>query len=239
MAQLFQLSYSPWSEKARWALDHHRVRYRKVDHVPMLGELRLRLAAGKLGGPVSVPLLVDGDVVLADSLAIARYAERAGGGAPLFPPGRETEVVGWSDASEALAAGGRGLGIARTRSDPEAQREALPRGMPRFLAPTAGLAAAFLARKYGASDDEVEAVARMREVLVEVRAALDGGAYLLGDFSYADVAIAACLQVVTPVDGAYLRIGPATRRVWTTAALARDFSDLLAWRDAIYARHRR
>jgi glutathione S-transferase len=59
---------------------------------------------------------------------------------------------------------------------------------------------------------------------------------LLSAFSFADVAIAATLQVLRPHSGADL--GPATREAWTNEPLARDFSDLLAWRDAVYAKHR-
>ena len=239
MARLFQLSYSPWSEKARWALEHHRVAYDSIDHVPMLGEPRLWLAVGKLGGRVSVPLFVDRDVVLRDSLDIARHADRVGSGTPLLPAGSEGDVASWAAASDALGAAGRVLVIARTLSNRDAQREALPRGMPGFLAPAAAMGAAFIGRKYGVADDEVAAVAKMRAVLDDVRAALGGRDYLLDRFTFADVAIAACMQVVSPVADAHLRLGPATRRIWTSEALTHDFGDLLAWRDAIYERHRR
>ena len=83
--QLFGMSFSPYSEKARWALDHHRVPFRWREHVPMAGELALRLRAGSLGKKASVPLAVDGDVVLRDSAAIARHAEKIGKGASLAP----------------------------------------------------------------------------------------------------------------------------------------------------------
>src|SRR5262245_44456729 len=34
--------YSPWTERARWALDHHGIAYRFEEHVPVVGELALR-----------------------------------------------------------------------------------------------------------------------------------------------------------------------------------------------------
>lgn len=37
---------------------------------------------------------------------------------------------------------------------------------------------------------------------------------------------------------ASIRLGPATRAVWTQPALAAEFADLLAWRDGLYAAHR-
>lgn len=60
MARLYAESFAPWCEKARWALDHHRVPYDYTEHLPMIGELRLRSAARKWSGRVTVPLLVDG-----------------------------------------------------------------------------------------------------------------------------------------------------------------------------------
>src|SRR5580693_10652149 len=72
--QLYGMRFSPYSEKARWALDHHRVSFQWHEHVPMAGELALRMRAGSLGKKASVPLAVDGDVVLRDSVAIARHA---------------------------------------------------------------------------------------------------------------------------------------------------------------------
>ena len=34
--RLVFLSISPWSERARWALDHHGIDYELVAHVPLL-----------------------------------------------------------------------------------------------------------------------------------------------------------------------------------------------------------
>jgi glutathione S-transferase len=33
-------------------------------------------------------------------------------------------------------------------------------------------------------------------------------------------------------------VGPRTREAWTQPELAREFADVLAWRDAVYAKHR-
>ncbi len=37
--RLIGLHYSPWTEKARWALDRQRVPYAFEEHLPMLGEM--------------------------------------------------------------------------------------------------------------------------------------------------------------------------------------------------------
>ena len=73
MRRLYAESFAPWCDKARWALDHHRVAYDYVQHVPLMGELPLRLAARRPLGRVTVPLLVDDGQVLMDSFEIARH----------------------------------------------------------------------------------------------------------------------------------------------------------------------
>ena len=73
---LWSLAYSPWSDKARWALEHCGVPYRRRAYRPLIDEPALRLKLRRLSGPVSVPILDLGDEVLADSFEIARYADR-------------------------------------------------------------------------------------------------------------------------------------------------------------------
>jgi glutathione S-transferase len=60
-----------------------------------------------------------------------------------------------------------------------------------------------------------------------------------GAFSFADIAMATALQLTVPVADGYVALGPATRAAWADDALAAEFADLVAWRDALYARHRR
>ena len=59
MPELLGLPYSPWSEKARWALDARRVPYREVTYAPLLGEPALRLKLKRWRGNVTVPVLTD------------------------------------------------------------------------------------------------------------------------------------------------------------------------------------
>jgi len=243
MRTLYGLSQSPWTEKARWALDHHAIAYRYHEHVPVFGELLLRMKARSRprGTKASVPLLVDGDDVLLSSLAIARHADARGRGGPLFPAESDDEITRWADLSDRMIGAGRVKVLAGLRTKREAQREALPSFIPGLLrgvlAPTAMTAAAFLGSKYDLPrDPDAEAEKTLRPALDEVRAALVGRTHLLERFSFADVAIAAALQAVRPPMRA--PIGPATRDLWTNDALAREYADLLVWRDAVYASHR-
>ncbi len=243
MATLYGIAQSPWTERARWALDHHRVAYAYHEHIPLLGEPLLRRAARKGGlsedQPATVPLLVDGSVVATSSTAIARHAERVGRGASLFPAGKD--VLRWDDLSQKMAEVGRAWLLRNLSRDRGAQREAVPWVVPGLLkgalAPSAALGAAFLRKKHAVVEDVDAAVARVLvPALQEVRRALGGGSYLEGAFSWADVCIATSLQAVRP--HAKAPFGPATHAAWTNEELAREFDDLLMWRDAIVAKHR-
>ena len=234
---------SPWSEKARWALDHRGVPYSYAEYLPMLGELPLRVRAGKMRGKITVPILFDGERVLDDSFAIARFADASGSGARLFPHAHEAAIVGWNAKSDALLTSGRALVLRKLAEDREAQRESLPsfvpgavRGASAFVAETA---ARYLAKKHGTSDADLDASTRaIDDVLAGLRAALGGKTYLLGEFSYADIAMAVGLQMVAPVANAFVPLGPATRRCWSVPSLASKYTDLVAWRDELYAKHR-
>jgi glutathione S-transferase len=245
MRTLYGLSQSPWTEKARWALDHHAVAYRYHEHVPVLGELLLRAKSRSRpkGTKPSVPLLADGNVAFCSSLAIARHAESIGRGEPLFPKDRDDEVVRWAELSDRVIGAGRAKVLAGLRVNREAQREALPSFIPNMLrgafAPMATTAAMFLGSKYEVSrhpDAEGEAV--LRPAFDELRKELGTSRrpYLLGGFTFADIAMAASLQTLRARKRA--PIGPATRAVWENVTVARDFEDLLEWRDALYAKHR-
>jgi glutathione S-transferase len=80
----------------------------------------------------------------------------------------------------------------------------------------------------------------MRGVLELVRARVKAGATTIldGGFSFADITMAAAMQFVRPVEHPALKLGPATRAVWTHGKIAGEYADVLAWRDAIYARYR-
>jgi glutathione S-transferase len=221
-ARLYAESFAPWCEKARWALDHRRVPYRFIEHVPLLGEAPLRLAARRPFGLVSVPLLVHGGVVIMGSLDIARHAERNGEGGPLF--GSEELVLAWDRRSEAVMGAGRALMLARMLRSPAALREQVPPFAPSFLkASLAEQGVRFIVKKHAVPlGDDVRLEADIRRALSELRRALDGKLHLAGEaLSYADVTMACALQFILPVDDRYIRLGPATRDVWTHRALAR------------------
>ena len=243
---LIGLPYSPWSEKARWALGAAGVPFRKQHYQPMIGEPGLRRITGNWRGPVSVPVLVTADRAIADSAAIARWAD-AQGPRPgtLFPAGAETAIDHWIDVGERALAAGRTLALLRQLHDKQALLELVPPPLRRTLGPFAVQLAAFgvrrTLRKYKATD--VQAAEQALDAALEtLRAGLvqDGHRRptLLPTFTFADIAACQALGFVQPVDSPHVKMGPGTRTAFSDPARAEKYADLVAWRDALYAAHR-
>lgn len=249
--ELLHIPYSPWSEKARWALEIRRVPHRAKVYQPLIGEPALRLRLRRARGPITVPVLFAPGGPYSDSLDIARYAAVHGEGPELFPPGRDPEITAWNALSERALAGGRMISLRRVLAD----REALIEMVPKKLRPVLGRLGPMVAsqgvkrtlRKYAevlGGDDPATA---LDGVLAELRRALGTPAVdasgapklLLGgpSISYADIAMAQALAFVTPPTTG-LRIGRANRQAFTDPVLAAAYADLLLWRDALYARYR-
>jgi glutathione S-transferase len=241
---LVVLPVSPWSERVRWALDHHGLAHRVVEHVPVIGERRLRKLVGRREGPATVPVLIEGDTVLTESWDIAMHADRIGNGALLLPAARVADIRRWSEQADAVMKHGRALVVGGMLKSPGALDEAMPATVPalvrRILRPVNRWGTGWFARKYGVPiDDPAAHLEKLREGLLALREGLRGGTFLLGEFSYADMIMATVIQGVVPVADEYIRIGPATRAVWTQPALAEEFADLVRWRDELYRARRR
>ncbi len=250
--ELLHIPYSPWSEKASWALSASGIAYRARVYQPLLGEPELRLRLRRWRGPVSVPVLFGApEGPLADSFAIARFAARSGSRDPdLVPTTAEAAIERFNDLSERGLRAGRARALTRVLASPAALREMIPRTLRRPLGPL-GLKIAALGvertlRKYGADRGD-DHLADLRAVLDALRDALaaappppDGAPRLLlpeHGFTYADIAMSQVLGFVSPPDRG-LRIGRATRHTFVDPDLADASRDLLAWRDALYARYR-
>jgi glutathione S-transferase len=237
---LHGVAYSPWTERARWALDHHRIAYRYREHIPMVGEPLLRLRAhGTLRRKATAPLLVHAGGAIDDSLGIIRYADACGRGPSLRSD--SANAGAWAERIELGLAAGRARLTAAILADPEALRESMlpvsPAPLAGALRPVAAQAARFVAKKYGADLQQVDQhVEAQRGVCLALRAALDGRAHLDGDsLSAVDLMAATFLQMVQPVQHPRMVLLPALRRAWTAAPLVGEFADLLAWRDDLYA----
>jgi glutathione S-transferase len=247
MTELLGLVYSPWTEKARFALDVRRVPYTFRHYQPLIGEPALRVKLRRPLGRVSVPALtLDGGRVLADSADIARWADGRGEGPRLFPPEHEAAIASFVALSERGLAAGRALSLHRMLADDEALVELLPRQLRALpIASRIGsLGIARTLRKYGGHIESREAHRRtLLSVLDDLRAALakapqgEQPQTLLGRLTFADIAMAqVVISVEPPAKG--LKLGPASRRSFTDPELRASYADLVAWRDALYAAFR-
>ena len=237
---LISLDYSPWSEKARWALDWSGLNYENKAYVSMIGTPWLRYKTKKLTGPVSVPVLLDGKKVLTDSFDIALHADRKKirqDELTLFPC--ERAVREWNQLSETALSIGRYNCIVKQLDNKEAQIEILPMFIPNSLKPYCTWLARnglqYHLKKYQVSKKCNESY---RSILDKLRAALLGKEYILGQFSYSDIAMALALQYLNPVESIYSAQGPAAAKCWTNWELHEEYSDLIEWRDWLYEKHR-
>ncbi len=233
---LWTISYSPWSERARWALRHHRVEFVEKQHLPMVGEPMLRWRAKS--NRASVPLLmVDGRPTMG-SLAIAQYAQQAGSASELIPAEHERAIAQLDLDLEPLMNAARGLVVHAIATDRDASLEGLPRALRSlpFAAQTAAFGARYVGGKYDSKQDG--ALAMCRDGLLALRQRISGRKYVHDTFTFADVMVATTMQFVTPVPNDVIRLGPATRRAWTNETLGKEFEDLVKWRDVIYAERR-
>jgi glutathione S-transferase len=249
MTELLGLPYSPWSEKARWALDVRRVPYTYRIYAPLVGEPALRLKLRKWTGPVSVPALTDDHgLTLSDSARIARWADGRGSGPVLFPPELDAEIARFVELSERGLAAGRALSLGRMLGDREALEEMVPRDVRKTIGPVAAAIGTFgirrTLRKYGSDKTDREALERtLTEVLDALRAALAKAPErapvktILGQFTFADVAMAQVLAFVLP-PSLGLRLGAASRRNFADPPMAERYDDLVEWRDALYDAYR-
>jgi glutathione S-transferase len=245
MSRFIGLPYSPWTEKARWVLDHHRIHYKFMEHAPIVGDLLLRILIRKPKGRVTVPVFEDGGRWFTDSFDIAQHADRIGSGPRLFPGDKLAAIEAWNRKSEAAMTAARAHMIVQSADNPKAAAAAIPPVVPAPVKPLlVPLAKKFFESfivKYNMREGSESHMATLTSALDDLRAGLAGkGGYLLGnEFSYADIAMAVVLQIVSPVDERYMAIGPGGREGWTTRELVDRYGDLLAWRDELYAKHRK
>ena len=229
-------SFSPWTKKARWALEICGLDYAYREYTPTLSEPGLRWRLRQWRSAVTVPVLFAGPSAVRGSWNIACFANRAAGDDRL---GNMAEIAPWDQISEAALAEGRTRVVRCVRNSPQALSQSLPAFVPRGLRSAlrfiARDAVGRLDRKYA----HLVEPGALRDALLRTRAALDvvAGDYVLGRFSYADITLAVVLEVVQPIATTHAPLGPAVQQCWVDQMLADEFGDLLAWRDRLAAHH--
>lgn len=227
-------SFSPWTKKARWALEQCGCKFDYAEYTPTLSEPGLRLRLRQFSGVVSVPVLFSGEATLRNSWDIAEFANRQFGRGRL---GEFPDIKSWDDLSEAALAEGRAQVLRRVLASEAALEDALPSfiptGLRRPLRILARRSVRTLTHKYA----HLVRVGALRQALRAIRAriATSDAAYLTGQFSYADITMAVVLEVVAPVAVTVPPLGAALASCWRDASLTDEFQDVIAWRDRLVA----
>ena len=226
---LFQFRHSSFCEKVRLVMAAKGLSYSVEEVTPGLGQLELF----RLSGQRQVPLLRDGEELIADSTAIALHLEARHPEPALLPadPAERAQVLLLEDwADTALAAGVRLALLQAAAVDPALRAGLLPESTPLMLRSLVGAVPGDLLGSLGQwLRPERQSLLAVLEQLVALLAVRP---YLVGDRpSLADVAVAAQLYLLRfpAVAGVQL----ASRGVAGIADQA-SFEPLFSWRDGLY-----
>jgi glutathione S-transferase len=197
--RLVTIPISHFCEKARWALERAGVSYREERHVQGIH----RIVARRAGGGRTVPVLVTGDGVFAESEDILRYAdEQVDEQRRLFPADPEVVRV-CRELDQGLGPDGRRLMYALMLEQKGPMLRVNNQGVPawegRMMSALWPVVTRWGRRDLGIHDDTVrvdgENVRRAFDTIAKRRA--DGRPYLCGDrFTAADLTFAALAAAV-------------------------------------------
>jgi glutathione S-transferase len=132
MLELYQFELSQYCEKVRLILDYKGLDYHKIEVTPGVGQLKLF----KLSGQRQVPVLKDGETIIADSTEIALYLDRKYPEKPIIPTdpvarGQCLLIEEWAD--ESIGIKGRTAFIGALNKNPNFRTSILPEEVPEFL----------------------------------------------------------------------------------------------------------
>ncbi|MSQ83299.1 MAG: glutathione S-transferase family protein [Myxococcales bacterium] len=201
LMRLLTIPISHYVEKARWALDYAKIAFREEGHAQIL-HYRATLPHGSR----TVPVLIDGTSVIADSTAILLHVDAlAAADRKLYPldPAQRKQVLDWEDEFDLrLGPHVRRVGYHRAFAMGKELTEPLRGRVPDWeltaLQAAFPLAVALMRKGMNINAKKAdESLLRVRSQCDAVAKALDGKDYLVGDhFSAADLTFAALLAPV-------------------------------------------
>ena len=195
MLELHQFRHSAFCLKVRMVLQAKGLSYRTVEVTPGIGQV----AVFRLSGQRQVPVLVDGDTVLADSSAISRHLEQLGADPTLLPtdPKQAAQVhliEDWADTT--LAAAGRASLVQAAALDPELRVALLPDDLPDPLRSVMGAIPGGWVNGVSELVNQGERAALLAS-LEQLAASVEDSPFLVGDaMTLADLAVAAQLSLL-------------------------------------------
>lgn len=199
--QLHQFRQSPFCDKVRLVLAAKGLQYEIVEVNPGLGQVALF----RLSGQRQVPVLVDGETVVADSTAIALHLERQHPEPCLLPADPELRartllLEDWADT--ALAAGVRRALLQAAATDPGLRALLLPDATPGPLRQLLNAVPAGLGAAADTAWDSLFGAAERQQLqrsLEQLLTLVSAQPYLVGQaLSLADLAVVAQLSWLRP-----------------------------------------
>jgi glutathione S-transferase len=245
MLELYQFELSHFSEKVRLILDYKGLAYRKIEVVPGMGQLELF----RMSGQKQVPVLKDGNTVIADSTAIALYLDKTYPDRPIIPTNPQQKancllLEQWADNSIGIK--GRTILLESLKSS-NLRTSILPVGTPDILRNLVSSipreAIDVLGLGLGLTPDSVRAAkAEMHRSLESICLLLSqNGGYLTGDTpTLADLTVAGLSLLLKIPDGPYLNIADNLKGKGVPGfADNPDYDLFFTWRDKLYADFRK
>ncbi|AFZ14703.1 Glutathione S-transferase domain protein [Crinalium epipsammum PCC 9333] len=245
MLELYQFEVSQYAEKVRLILDYKGLPYRKIEVTPGVGQLELF----RLSGQRKVPVLKDGNTVIADSTAIALYLDKQYPEKPLIPVDPKQRglcllIEEWAD--ESIGIKSRPVLFEALSKNLSLRSAILPSATPDILKNLVGSVPGeflnLLGVGVGASPEAVkEAKTAIHQDLEALSLMLVDSPYLVADYpTLADFTVAGLSMLLKFPSGNYLNIPEALKGKgvpeFTDNAAYQPFFN---WRDRLYADYRK
>lgn len=244
MLELYQFELSQYSEKVRLILDYKGLAYRKIEVTPGIGQVELF----RMTGQRKVPVLKDGNQIIADSTEIAKYLDRQYPDRPLIPTDPKQRglcllMEEWAD--ESIGVKSRKVLFGALSQNQNLRKSLLPAATPDVVkllvevVPSDVLKVLGFGVGYG-PDAVQSAEADLKQDLEALCLLLLDSPYLVGEQpTLADFAVAGLSMLLKFPDGPYLEL-PGTLRGKGVPGLADSFAyePFFAWRDRLYSQYR-
>lgn len=244
MLELYQFEISHYCEKIRLILDYKGLPYRKVEVAPGIGQLDLY----RLSGQRQVPVLKDGNEVIADSTAIALYLDQKYPDRPIIPTDPKQKALcllmeEWAD--ESIGLNGRKVMLGAFSQDPSFRSAVIPSSAPNLLKTIVEAvpreALDIFGIGVGLGPEAVKSARKaMQQNLEALCLLLADSPYLVSDQpTLADFAVAGLSMYVKFPAGPYLEI-PESLKGRGVPGLADNpiYETFWAWRDRLYTAYR-
>ncbi len=244
MLELYQFEFAQYCEKVRLILDYKGLDYKKVEVTPGIGQLEVF----KMSGQRQVPVLKDGDTVIADSTEIALYLDRKYPEKPLIPTepllrGQCLLIEEWAD--ESIGVKGRQAFIGAINHYQNFRTSILPKNTPDLLKNLVGAMPSefldVLGIGVGLGFEVFKAAQKsLKQDLEALSLILQNQPYLVTDKpTLADLTVAALSTMIKFPSSHYLDV-PMELQGKGIPGLADNsaYDPFFTWRDRLYSQYR-